>query len=250
MKAKELASYLDKLLKIKEVRDKSLNGLVVDNEGKINKVALAVDASFDVFKRAKKVKADLLFVHHGLWWGEPIPLRGWTFKRIKFLLEENIALYVAHLPLDLHPELGNNVQLAKLLGWSIKEDFGKYNEMFVGKKVLFDPPCKLEKIEEDLKDKLKVNPITWNFGPREIGQLGYVCGGGIELLPQAIEAGLDAYLTGEPKHSYYWMAKEEGINVIFIGHYVSETLGVKAVGRHLREKFGLKTEFLNLPTGY
>jgi len=250
MKTKELASYLDELLKIREVKDKSLNGLVVDNEGGVSKVALAVDASLDVFERVKEAGADFLFVHHGLWWGEPIPLRGWTFRRIKFLLKENIALYVAHLPLDLHPELGNNVQLAKLLDWSIRGDFGRYNEMFFVKEVFFDPPCKLEEIVKNLKDKLKANPIVWDFGPEEIRRLGYVCGGGIELLPQAIDRGLDAYLTGEPKHSYYWMARESRINVIFLGHYVSETPGVKAVGRYLSEKFGLETEFLHLPTGY
>jgi len=250
MRTKELSDYLDELLKVKEVKDKSLNGLVVDNDGEVNKVALAVDASLDAFKGAKEVGANFLFVHHGIWWGEPIPLRGWTFKRLKFLLEEDIALYVAHLPLDLHPELGNNAQLAKLLNWAIKEDFGTYNGMSFGKEVFFEPPCKLRKIVEDLKNKLKTKPIVWNFGPKEIQRLGYVCGAGIELLPQAIERGLDAYLSGEPKHTYYWMAREEKVNVIFVGHYISETPGVRAIGRHIRERFGLQTEFLPLPTGY
>lgn len=250
METRQLANYLNELLKIKEVEDKSLNGLVVDNKGEVNKVALAVDASLDTFKKANQAGADFLFVHHGLWWGEPLPLCGGLYRRIKFLLDENIALYAAHLPLDMHPEFGNNAQAVKLLGWIIKKDFGEYNGFLIGKEVFFDPTCKLEDLVKDLKDKLKVNPIVWDFGSQEVKRLGYVSGGGLGLLPQAIEAGLDTYVTGEPQHSYYWMAKEEKINVIFTGHYIGETLGVKAIGKHLKNKFNLKIEFLDLPTGY
>jgi len=250
MKTRQLSSYLDELLNIEKIKDKSLNGLVVDREGEVNKVGLAVDACLDAFKKANDVGVDFLFVHHGIWWGEPVPLRGCILNKIKFLLEKNIALYVAHLPLDVHPEFGNNIQLAKLLGWSIRGDFGRYGEMFLGKEVIFEPPLKLERITKDLREKLGLDPIVWKFGSEEVRRLGYVCGGGIELLPQAIEENLDAYLTGEPKHSYYWMAKEEKINVIFVGHYTSETFGVKAIGKHLKDKFGLKTKFFHLPTGY
>ena len=250
METKQLANYLNELLKIKEIKDKSLNGLVVDNRGKVNKVALAVDASLDTFKKAKQVGADLLIVHHGLWWGEPFPLSGGAYRRIKFLLEENIALYAAHLPLDMHPEFGNNAQASKLLAWPVKKDFGKYNDTLIGKEVFFNPPRKLEDLVKDLKDKLKANPTVWGFGSKEVKRLGYVSGDALALLPQAVEAGLDAYVTGEPKHSYYWMAREEKINVIFVGHYTSETLGVKAIGKHIKNKFNLKTEFLHLSTGY
>jgi len=250
MKTKELANYLDEILKVKEIEDKSLNGLVVDNKGEVNKIALAVDASLNAFREAGKIGADFLIVHHGLWWGKPFPLCGWTYERIRVLLEKNVALYVAHLPLDAHPELGNNIQAAKLLGWSIKKDFVKHNGFFFGKEILFNPPRKLEKVVNDLRDKLKTKPVVWDFGSERVKRAGYVAGGAIELLSQVIEEGLDTYITGEPAHSYYWMAKEEKVNVIFIGHYLSETLGVKAVGRHLEEKFGIKAEFLDLPTGY
>ncbi len=250
MKTKQLAYYLNGLLKIKEVKDKSLNGLVVDNRGEVNKIALSVDASLDTFKKAKQAGADFLLVHHGLWWGEALPLCGGLYRRIKFLLDENIALYTAHLPLDMHPEFGNNAQAAKLLGWTVKKDFGNYNGFLIGKEAFFEPTRKLEDLVKDLKDKLKINPIVWDFGSKEVKRLGYVSGGAIDLLPQAIEIKLDTYITGEPQHSYYWMAKEEKINVIFTGHYASETLGVKAIGKHLKNKFNLKIEFLDLPTGY
>jgi len=250
VKTEELVNYLDDLLKIKEIKDESLNGLVVENKGEVNKVALAVDASLDTFKKAKEVGADFLFVHHGLWWGEPLPLSGGFFQKIKFLMENNIALYAAHLPLDLHPEFGNNVQFVKLLGWPIKRDFGKYENLLLGKEVLFAPPREREEVVKEIKNKLGGEPIIWDFGSLKIRRLGYVSGGAIDLLPEAIEKGLDAYITGEPEHSYYWMAKDEKINVIFLGHYLSETLGVKAIGKDIGDKFGLGTEFLFLPTGY
>lgn len=250
MKTTELANYLDELLRVKEIEDKSLNGLVVDNKGEVNKIALAVDASLDAFKETGKIGADFLLVHHGLWWGKPFPLSGWTYERIKLLLEKNIALYVAHLPLDAHPELGNNVQAAKLLNWPIKRDFAEHNGFFFGKEIFFDSPRRLEDVVNELRDKLKTKPIVWDFGSKRVRRVGYVAGGAVEILPRVIAEDLDTYITGEPAHSYYWMAKEEKINVIFVGHYLSETLGVKAVGKHLKQKFGLKAEFLNLPTGY
>ena len=250
MKTRELADYLDEILKIKEIEDKSLNGLVVDNKGEVNKIALAVDASLDAFKEAGRIGADFLFVHHGLWWGKPFPISGWTYERIRLLLDKNIALYVAHLPLDVHPELGNNVQAVGSLNWPIKGDFGEDNGLFFGKEIFFDPCRKLEEIVNDLRGKLKAKPIVWDFGPEKVKRMGYVAGGAIQFLPQVVEEGLDTYITGEPAHSYYWMAKEEKVNVIFIGHYLSETFGVKAVGKHLDDRFSLKAEFLNLPTGY
>lgn len=250
MKTRELANYLDEILKVKEIEDKSLNGLVVDNKGEVNKIALAADASLDAFKETAKIGADFLFVHHGLWWGKPFPLSGWTYERIRLLLEKNIALYVAHLPLDAHPELGNNVQAAKLLNWPIKRDFKEHNGFFFGKEIFFDSPRRLEDVVNELRDKLKTKPIVWDFGPKKVRRVGYVAGEAVEILPRVIAEGLDTYITGEPAHNYYWMAKEEKINVIFVGHYLSETLGVKAVGKHLEEKFGLKAEFLDLPTGY
>jgi len=250
VKIEELTNYLDNLLKIKEIKDESLNGLVVENKGRVSKVALAVDASLETFKRAKGAGADFLFVHHGLWWGRCLPLRGAIFQKIKFLIENDIALYTAHLPLDLHPEFGNNSQLVKMLEWTVRGGFGKYGDLILGKEVFFNPPQKREELVGEIKDKLGIKPLLWDFGPLKIKRLGCVCGGAINLLPEAVEKGLDAYITGEPKHSYYWMAKEEKINVIFLGHYLSETLGVKAIGKDIEDKFGLEVEFLFLPTGH
>lgn len=249
MKTKDFADYLDDLLKIRDVEDDSLNGLQVENSGEVNKVATAVDTSVEAIEKAKKLEANFLFVHHGLLWSKPVPLKGAIYRRIQLLIESDIALYAAHLPLDLHPELGNNAQVEKILGWTTIGDFGEYHGTVIGKEVEFDKPVRLSEIVDQLRERLNCEPKIWNFGPKQVKRLGYVSGGGLSMLRQAIDAGMDLYITGEPAHSFYWIAKEAGISVIFGGHYATETLGVKAVGEVIQKKFGLETVFIDLPTG-
>lgn len=249
MKTRDLSNYLDELLRIRAIEDDSINGLQVENGGKVEKVALAVDASAAAMERARDLDADFLFVHHGLFWGKPVPLTGSMYQRIRLLVESDIALYSAHLPLDLHPEVGNNAQIQKVLGWPTVGDFGEYHGTLIGKAVCFKEPVPFSAIVNQLRDGFQCEPIVWDFGSEKVERLGYVSGGGLSMLEQAIEAGMDAYITGEPKHTFYWTAKEARINVVFAGHYATETLGVKAVGEDLRKKFGLETVFIDLPTG-
>ena len=249
MKTKELSYFLDTLLEIHKIEDASLNGLQIDNKGEVNKVALAVDASLDAVREAKNIGSDFLLVHHGLFWGKPVALVGPMYKKIQLLIDSNIALYAAHLPLDIHPELGNNAQIEKVLGWSVSEDFGEYHGVLIGKEVRFKKPILLPNLVNHLQNSLGSKPQVWDFGPEKVKRLGYVSGDGLSMLYQAIECGMDTFITGEPGHAHYWEAKEAGINVIFAGHYATETLGIKAVGKVIQEKFGLETIFLNLPTG-
>jgi len=249
MKTKELSDFLDTLLEIKNIEDTSLNGLQVENRGEVNKIALAVDASMDAVKKAKSVGSDFLFVHHGLFWGKPVPLTGSMYQKIQLLVDSNIALYAAHLPLDVHPELGNNAQIEKVLGWPIARDFGEYHGLVIGKEVGFEEPVSLSNLVNQVQNGLGCRPLVWDFGPEKVRRLGYVSGDGLSMLQQAIANGMDGFVTGEPGHSHYWEAKEAGINVIFAGHYATETLGIKAVGEVLQEKFGLETVFIDLPTG-
>lgn len=249
MKTKELADFLDGLLNIRDVEDESLNGLQVDNRGEVNRIGLVVDASETSFEKAREMGIDFLFVHHGLFWGKPIPLRGPLYRKIKLLIESDIAVYAAHLPLDLHPELGNNAQIEKVLGWPVVGDFGEYHGMVIGKEAAFEKPIPLSDLIQDLQDVLQCDIRVWRFGQEKVKRLGYVSGGALSLLQQAIDAGMDAFVTGEPAHSSYWMAKEAGINVVFGGHYATETLGIKAVGEEIEKNFGLETVFIDLPTG-
>ncbi len=249
MKLSLLVKHLNSLFKIEEIEDDSLNGLQVENSGDVEKVALAVDACAASFEKARNLGARLLFVHHGLFWGKPVRLQGALYRRIQMLIESDIALYAVHLPLDLHAEFGNNAQIAKVLGWPITGDFGEYHGSIIGKEVQFETPMHVDDVIDHLQSRLSCNPVAWKFGNPSIRRLGYVSGGGLSILEQAIEAKMDAYITGEPGHTAYWAAKEAGINIIFAGHYATETLGVKAIGEHLREKFDLDTVFIDLPTG-
>jgi dinuclear metal center YbgI/SA1388 family protein len=249
MKLTALVEYLDKLLRISDIEDESLNGLQVENTGTVNKIALAVDGSAEAFEKAKDIGADFIFVHHGLFWSKPFPLRGPMYRRIRSLVNSNIALYAVHLPLDLHSEFGNNAQVQKVLGWPITGDFGEYHGEIIGKEICFKKPVPLSNLVSDMESKLGCEVRVWDFGKKNVSRLGYVSGGGLGLLDQAVKAGFDVFVTGEPRHGSYWIAKEAGINVIFGGHYATETLGVKAVGDHINKQFGLETVFIDLPTG-
>lgn len=249
MKTSDLVVYLNNLLLNNEIQDDSLNGLQVANQGNVNKVALAVDGSLQSIQEASQASADFLFVHHGLFWANAVPIVGGLYHRIKSLIESDIALYASHLPLDRHPELGNNAQIKNVLGWPVIDDFGEYHGSLIGKEILFKEPIARSEIVQQLQEGLNCKVQLWAFGPEKIRKAGYVSGGAIRMLAQAIEAGMDAYITGEPRHESYWLAKEAGINVIFGGHYATETLGVRAVGEAIRSKFGLETFFIDLPTG-
>ena len=249
MKTIDLIKYLDELLRTTEIEDDSLNGLQVENSGTVQKVALAVDVSEPAIQKAAEIHADMLLVHHGLFWGKSEAITGGLYKRIHGLIQNNIALYASHLPLDMHPDFGNNAQMVSLMDWKVSSDFGLYHGYVLGKEIRFEQGIPVQKIVDDLSDKLNCETSVWAFGNDNVRTAAYVSGGAISMLPEAIEKGLDLYITGEPRHGSYWLAKEAGINVIFAGHYATETLGVKALGEHLKKQFGLDVEMIDFPTG-
>lgn len=249
MQLSAFAEYLDHLLRVKEIPDSSLNGLQVGNSGDVERVALAVDASQASIQKAQDANCQLLLVHHGLFWGKPVALTGAFYQRIKLLMDADLALYATHLPLDLHPELGNNAQVQQKLNWPVVGDFGEYHGVTIGKKIEFTVPQPLENLVQTFEKGLACDSTLWQFGPPEVKTIGYVSGGALSMLEQAIECGYDLYVTGEPGHSYYWTAKEAGINVLFGGHYATETLGVQAVGQKIEQDLSLETVFIDLPTG-
>lgn len=249
MKLEILTEFLDQELRVAEISDSSVNGLQVANTGEVNRVALAVDASQAAFEKAREERADMIVVHHGLLWGKPVPLTGLMYERIKMLINHNIALYAAHLPLDLHPELGNNARITELMNWKDAKNFGEYHGSVIGKSVTLEKEMDVEDLIRSLVDKLGTPLTAWTFGQRTVRKLGIVSGGGLGMLQEAVDGKFDVFITGEPGHSHYWTAREAGIHVIFGGHYATETLGVKAVGRLLEKKWELETVFIDLPTG-
>lgn len=246
----DLVAYLDDYLDLANVPDypDAWNGLQVENSGTVRKIAACTDACQSTFETAAELGADLLLVHHGLFWGKGVtPLTGRSYRRVQQLITADIALYSAHLPLDAHPEVGNNIELARGIGLNVEGRFGEYEGHAIG----FWGELQLSRDElgARLEKLLGSEPFLIAAGPEEARRVGVVTGGAASMIAQAQEAGLDTFVTGEGPHHTYFDAQEWGLNVLFAGHYATETLGVKALARHLAEKFGLDWEFIDHPTG-
>jgi dinuclear metal center YbgI/SA1388 family protein len=250
MKRDKLIDYLDDYLRVEEIEDESQNGLQVEGPSEITKVAFAVDACLASFQRAVAEEAQLLVVHHGLFWSEPNRLVGPHFRRVKTLIEGRCGLYAVHLPLDVHPQVGNNAEMARLLELADTRPFGTYHGMDIGVAGVLDRPIDTPTLIGRLAEALGTLPIrVLDHGPDLIESVGCVSGGAASMMDQAAEAGLSAYITGETSHAFFHQVAERGLNVLFAGHYATETLGVKALARHLENQFALDTVFLHIPTG-
>lgn len=229
--------------------DPSLNGVQVGNlDQDINKIALTVDSSLEGFKQAQRLGADMIFSHHGLFWGRPLAIKGNHYKRVEFLIQNNIALLAAHLPLDAHFELGNNIGIAKQIGLSGTEPFGKYKSNLIGIKGEFDKPKSLDDIKKMLigdNEPVYIVPGGKNL----VSTVAIVSGGSPFSVLEAIEQDIDLFITGDKSHEVYHTCLEAGINMISAGHYATETYGVKQVGEWLRKKYNLETFFIDIPTG-
>ena len=250
MRLDSLVSYLDEYLRIAdEVADapEALNGLQVGNSGEITRLAAAVDMCEATVRLAAEQHADCLLVHHGLFWGGLRPLTGPAYARVAGLIKNNIALYSAHLPLDRHPQVGNNPVLARLLEIKVRGEFGSYHGAPLG--VWGEYGGKRDELSWSLTKALGTAPRVLPFGPERIQRVGIITGAGGSMIPQARAAGLDAYVTGEGQHWTFFDAEELGINVFYAGHYATETVGVKALAQHVSKKFDLPWVFLDHPTG-
>ena len=231
-------------------KDYSLNGLQVgDLKREIRKVAFAVDACRETFRKAVEEKADLLFVHHGIFWGRPFAITGPHYERMKLLINNSLALYAVHLPLDMHPEWGNNAVLASILGLEEQDGFGEFKGAKIGIKGILPEPLNRDEVVRRLfggwEESIRVLP----FGPEMIRSIGIISGGGTKEVQDAIDLGLDLYITGDSSHQVYHQSLEAGINVLFGGHYMTETTGVKAVMEKAGKELSLETVFIDVPTG-
>lgn len=252
MKLKDIDSYLQELLHIQEFTssDSSLNGIQVgDKEADIQCCAFAVDACHETINRAAAAGAQMLFVHHGLFWGRPLAITGSHYKRVKALLDNNIALYATHLPLDAHNELGNNIKLAQRLKLKSITPFGNYKGKMIGFEGKLEKPMDLSDVIQMLGIKesqcLKVLP----FGAKAIESVAIVSGGAPHEVEEAIQKELDLYITGDASHEVYHLCSESQINMVSCGHYFTETTGVQAVSEKMQQDLKLRTIFIDLPTG-
>jgi dinuclear metal center YbgI/SA1388 family protein len=253
MKLAELTAHLNALLRVAEIPDygNAVNGLQLENRsGSITQVAAAVDATLPVVRKAVEAGADLLIVHHGMFWNGLQPWTGATFERIRLALEHNLAIYSAHLPLDVHPELGNNAQIAKALGLTPSGGFLEYKGLPVG--LTSDAELPLEQLAARFAGILGGKGARVHVcagGPATTRKIGISSGGSGSEVAAAAKAGVDTFITGEGPHWSYTLAEELGINVLYGGHYATETFGVKALAQHLQDQFSLPWQFIDHPTG-
>jgi dinuclear metal center YbgI/SA1388 family protein len=256
----QVVAYLDEYLRIREIPDETnaVNGLQVENSGRIGSVVAAVDASQATIDGVIATlepgrPPPLLLVHHGLFWDGNLPLTGRRYRRVRALLDNDIPLYAAHIPLDVHPEVGNNAVLAERLGIRLEGWFGNYRGIAMG--VWGQAPASLPTREalalelDRVLHSMKGSATLIAGGPERPSRIGIITGGAGNMIAEARDAGLDTYITGEGPHHTYFDAMEWGLNVVYAGHYATETLGVQAIASHLADRFDLEWDFHDHPTG-
>jgi len=247
----DIRTHLDQTLRIAELPDygNALNGLQLQNRtGTVSRVVAAVDSTLPVVKKAIAEGADLLLVHHGMFWTGLQPWTGATFERLNLALENNLAIYSAHLPLDAHPQLGNNACIARTMQLTPCGGFLDYKGLAVG--VTCEAALALDEVVARFTQALDGGRVhVCAGGPKTTRKIGISSGGSGSEIAAAAKAGVDTFITGEGPHWSYTLAEELGINVLYGGHYATETFGVKALAEHLQDQFGLPWSFVDHPTG-
>lgn len=253
--ARSLADHLDAFLRVRDIPDYpgALNGLQFEHEGPVRRIGAAVDLSRRTLEAAAARGTNFLLVHHGMFWGGPQRVTGAPYRRIRLLVEHDIAVYSAHLPLDAHPSHGNNVLLARALGLEPARPFAWYQGVPIGTAGDADIEtaallAAADRFSREHGGAAKASAMTPGQRTRRWG-LCTGAGASSETLREARDAGIDTLIAGEGPHHTAVEAPEVGVTVLYAGHYATETLGVRAVADHLAATFGLPAEFLPAPTG-
>jgi len=245
----EIVDYTNDFLRIREIGDwdNALNGLQIENSGDVTKIGASVDVSTRVLAAAAKQNVDLVIVHHGLFWQGLQPVTGALHRQLELAFENNIALYSAHLPLDLHPEVGNNAQLAAALGLTSIQPFFEEKSQLVGVKARVSLPR--DEVDRRLQKALTGPVKAFMFGPRKTGTIGIITGGAGSEIYKIAQEGIDTFITGEAPHWAAVAADELRMNFLLGGHYATEVFGVKALAAHLSKRFKIPWAFIDCPTG-
>ncbi len=249
MELHAVAAFLDELLERTAFRDASANGVQVENRCAIDKIGLAVDACREAIEKAAAQKCNLLIVHHGLFWGDQQLALDPHYGRIRALIEADMALYAAHLPLDAHPQLGHNAQIACVLGLIRPEPFAPWHGKPIGIRGTLAQPAPLNELAPFLSEKIGGCQGVFTYGPETVQTVAIIAGSATEaaLYRELKRKGIDLFISGEPKHGARYMARELGLNVFFGGHYQTETFGMKALAAHLSERLHLPAVFIDTP---
>jgi dinuclear metal center YbgI/SA1388 family protein len=245
----DIARFANDYLRIRAIEDwpNALNGLQIENSGPVTKIGAAVDISTRVFEAAIRKNVDLLIVHHGLFWPGLQPMTGALHRQIKLALDNDIALYSAHLPLDIHPNVGNNAQLAAAIGLKSTKPFLEEKGQLIGLKVRASLPQEqlIQKLQKALGGPVK----AFTFGPKKTTAIAIVTGAAGSEIYEVAQEKIDTFITGETPHWAAVAAEELGINLLLGGHYATEVFGVKALAAHLSKRFKISWTFIDCPTG-
>lgn len=244
MKISDLLDYTGQLLQVERFRDYSPNGLQVEGKAQVETIVSGVTASLALLQRAAELNADLVLVHHGYFWkGEDARITGTRRARLKFLLERDINLVGYHLPLDAHPQLGNNARLAEVLGLGVEGWFGEQSIAAYG--ALLQPQT-LAGFGDSVATKLGRTPLVIGDAAKPIRRIAWCTGAAQDYLDLAVNLGVDAFLTGEVSERTVHLACESGVAFIAAGHHATERYGVQALGDHLAQHFGIRHQFVDI----
>lgn len=248
MKQYEIIQYCNELLQIEAFSDYSPNGLQVEGDGReVTKIVIGVSISIDLIEKAIDNNADLIITHHGLFWNKDERIiRGPLKRKLKLLLENGLASAAYHLPLDFHPQLGNNVQLAERLGLRDLKPFAetpRYAQGIMGETDILS----INELSEVVSQALGREPTVLPFGPEKIRTVAIVTGGAQGYFLEAIDAGADCFVTGEISEQNYTMSREFGVHFISAGHYSTEMFGIQSLGHNLTSQLDVQVEFVHIP---
>jgi dinuclear metal center YbgI/SA1388 family protein len=241
----KIVKFCEDFLKVKDFEDKCHNGLQVEGKNKISKIVTGVSLSQKLIKSAIKKKADMIIVHHGIFagdWGEKLQIAGFYKERIKLILNNNINLLGFHLPLDAHPEIGNNISLCNLLG--VTKSVKPFDVGFIGEvanEISFSDFVKL------VNEKLEVKSYSLAAGSDKVNKVGIISGGASPDFKHFAQAGCDTFLSGDVRESVVSAVEETGINFINAGHYNTEKLGIQNLGNVIAKEFNIEVEFVDVP---
>ncbi len=251
MELKKITNYLNNYFEINSLDEYSYNGLQVEGKSEVKKILFTVDIGCEIVEHAIKEDYDMIIVHHGLYWkGENPSINNVVKKRIAPLIKNDISLYAVHLPLDKHPEIGNNAQLLDIIKAKKDVEFMMYKGTNIGWIGRYENETDFSEIKSWLDESLGIKSKSLEFGPKKITKIGICSGGGSRKdMHEAISLGAQAFITGE-ESEWYQDAKDYEINVIFAGHHASETVGVKALSKEVSHQFEeLECNFVDFPTG-
>ena len=244
MKIDVLNNYLNALLQPERFSDYCPNGLQIEGKPEINKIVTGVTASMALLQAARQANADVVLVHHGYFWrGDTLPITGIKKHRIQFLLQHDINLFAYHLPLDMHPELGNNVMLAKQLELAVTSWAGEKDMLALAE---LNPPQTLQAFAAHIEAKLKRKPQVIGAENKPVQKIAICTGAAQGYIEQALATGADVYISGEISEQTVHVARESGMSYISAGHHATERYGIQALGEHLAQKFGLQHEFIDI----